>query len=49
MHCSKCKTVITKGVMIADTSNTMLVGEEERVEVPVCYCKECFKQEFMGE
>ena len=43
MHCSKCKTVIDKGVMIKDMAlenNWYDLGE-------LYYCKKCFKNEFI--
>ena len=41
MHCSKCKTVIEKGVMIAES-----YGEYMQEGNGKLYCKDCFKKEF---
>ena len=46
MYCSKCKTVITKGVMIRDTA---FPADDYDSPAELHYYKECFKMEFMGE
>jgi len=46
VQCSKCKTVITKGVMIRDTG---FPHDDYEDPAELYYCKECFKMEFMGE
>ena len=44
MHCDKCKTVIDKGVIMAEA----VYGIEEKKEgIETLYCKKCFKTEFM--
>ena len=43
MHCAKCKTIIGKAVLIAET----IYGTENNIET--LYCKECFKREFVND
>lgn len=34
--------------MVLDTSNTIPIGDgDEEIEVPVYYCKKCFRYEFI--
>jgi len=44
MHCSKCKTIITKAVLVVET----IYGTEDD-NIEQSYCKKCFKTDFMNE
>ena len=46
MNCSLCKSVIDKGVMIAETSPGFISAD---VLNKIIYCKSCFKREFIND
>lgn len=49
MHCSKCKTIIDKAILIAETVyGTDVYGTEDE-NIETLYCKKCFKQSFVNE
>lgn len=43
MHCSNCKTVIEKGVMVVDRE------VQEGDYITNIYCKRCFKKDFIND
>jgi hypothetical protein len=48
MHCDKCKTVIDKGVIIAEAIyGTTESNNKEGVET--LYCKKCFTIDFLND
>jgi hypothetical protein len=45
MHCSKCKTVIDKAVLLQETA----FGTEVEDSTPLLYCKKCFTIDFLND